>query len=108
MATAAFGFLIAVTENALGGLGLSFVNVLRAGGLYFFGFNHVRADLTVTSSDVQGPLFGVSVALLTGTAIALVLMFIGGRAAGRRVGEPAGPGPVRVPGGRPVRRRSPC
>lgn len=86
LATAALGLLIAVLENALGGLGLSFATVMRLGGLYFFGFNHVRMDATVTSADVEGPLFGLSVAMLTGTAVAVALTFVGGRGAGRAAG----------------------
>jgi hypothetical protein len=86
VAAGALGVLVALLENALGGLSLGAATVLRAGGLYFFGFNHVRIDVTVAAPDVDGPLFGLSVALLTGTAVAVGLLFVGGRSAGRRAG----------------------
>ena len=91
LAVALVGEALAFGQKLIGELPLSLVTTARLGGLYFFAFHHVPIAFEATRSRVAGPFLEVSVALLTVTALAVFLLFRGGRAAGTR----AGGGPVR-------------
>jgi len=86
LATLVVGEILAFGQNLIGGLGLSFLDTLRAGGLYVYAFEHVPIRLTASGSGVRGPFGSLSVALLTVTALAIWLLFRGAAAVGERAG----------------------
>jgi hypothetical protein len=84
------GELLAFVQYFVGDLSPSVLKVVRLGGLYFYGFNHVLIKAEATRSGIQGSFFSFGGALLTVTAAAAYLLFRGGSEVGGRVaGSPA-------------------
>jgi hypothetical protein len=85
VALVVLGELLAFVQYFLGGLSPSVLKVLRLGGLYFYGFNHVLIKAESTRSGIRGSFFSLGGALLTVTAVAVYLLFRGGSEVGGRV-----------------------
>jgi hypothetical protein len=84
------GELLAFAQDLAGvlfrGASLSVADTARAGGMYFFAFHRVAIRLHAAGSPHPGPILSVSLALLSGTALGVWLLFRGGRIAGERAG----------------------
>jgi hypothetical protein len=85
VALAAIGELLAFVQYFLGGLSPSVFTVLRLGGLYFYGFNHVLIKAEATRSGINGSFFSFEGAFLAVTMVAVYLLFRGGSEVGDRI-----------------------
>ncbi len=86
LAMLAVGEALAFGQDLIGGIARSNVTVARIGGLYVFGSLRVPIQVRASGSGVRGTFLDISVALLTITAIGVVLLFRGGVAVGDRAG----------------------
>ncbi len=84
LAMLAIGEALAFGQDLIGGIARSNVTVARLGGLYVFGSLRVPIQLRASASGVRGTFLDVSVALLTITAVGVVLLFRGGESVGTR------------------------
>ncbi|MFL5798902.1 MAG: hypothetical protein ACJ77A_13335 [Actinomycetota bacterium] len=82
----AIGEALAFGQDLIGGIAHSNVTVARIGGLYVFGSLRVPIQVRASGSGIRGTFLDLSVALLTVTAIGVVLLFRGGQAVGDRAG----------------------
>jgi hypothetical protein len=80
----AIGEALAFGQDLIGGIAHSNVTVARLGGLYVFGALRVPIQLRASASGVRGTFLDVSGALLTITAVGVVLLFRGGESVGTR------------------------
>jgi hypothetical protein len=82
----AIGEALTFGQDLIGGIARSNVTVARIGGLYVFGSLHVPIELRASASGVRGTFLEISLALLTITAVGVVLLFRGGESVGDRAG----------------------
>ncbi len=86
IAILAIGEAMAFAQHLFGHLARSPVTAARIGGLYVFAALRVPIQISATGSGVRGTFLDFSVAMLTITAVAVVLLFRGGSSAGDRAG----------------------
>jgi hypothetical protein len=86
LAMLAIGEVLAFGQDLIGGIAHSNLTVARLGGLYVFGSLRVPIQLRASASGVRGTFLDVSVALLTITAVGVLLLFRGGESVGTRAG----------------------
>ncbi len=84
LAILAVGEALAFAQFLVGHVPRTAVTAARIGGLYVFGSLHVPIQLRATASGVRGTYLDFSVALLTITAVGVVLLFRGGETVGDR------------------------
>jgi hypothetical protein len=99
----AIGEALAFGQDLFGGIARSNVTVARIGGLYVFGSLHVPIQLRASASGIRGTFLDLSVALLTITAVGIVLLFRGADSVGARAGGGRRAG-AREGGGGPAAR----
>jgi len=86
IAVLAIGEAMAFAQHFFGHLARSPVTAARIGGLYVFAALRVPIQITATGSGVRGTFLDFSVAMLTITAVGVLLLFRGASTVGDRAG----------------------
>jgi hypothetical protein len=86
LAMLGIGEALAFGQDLIGGIARSYATVARIGGLYVFGSLRVPIQLRASASGVRGTFLEFSLAMLTITAVGLILLFRGGESVGDRAG----------------------